>query len=136
MLNSVRKLAATISFAASIALMASVASVLVLGTAAFVKAQTASPVDLTPEQENAIYAELTEGLRERNPPEIRIGDELPWWAEVRTLPDLLQLKSVKGFLYAILLIRSASGLQDTVFLVDPSTKKVVRIIRKPLTFKF
>ena len=119
-------------------------AILILGTTAFVGAETGNPaeqttiaaVDLTPEQQNAIYAAVTEGIRERDPPEIRVGDELPWWAEVRTLPGSLQLKSVKGFLYAVLLIRSAAGIRNEVFLVDPATNKVVLIIRKPLTFQF
>jgi hypothetical protein len=119
-------------------------AILLLGTTTLVPAETANPVgqstiatvDLSPEQEDAIYAAVTEGIRERDLPEIKVGDELPWWAEVRALPDLLQLKSVKGFLYAVLLVRGAEGIHNEVLLVDPSTSKVVRIIRKPLTFKF
>jgi hypothetical protein len=48
---------------------------------------------------------VTEGIRERDPPEFKVGDELPWWAQVRPLPDSLQLESMKGFLYAVLLVR-------------------------------
>jgi hypothetical protein len=125
-------------------LQAAAVAILVLGTSTFVHAEAAGPVeqttigivDLSPEQQSAIYAAVTTGLRERDPPVIRVGDELPWWAEVRTLPDSLQLKSVKGFSYAVLLIRSAVGIRNEVFLIDPSTNKVVMIIRKPLTFKF
>jgi hypothetical protein len=118
------------------------ASVLVLLSAApLIQAETTNPdrlatIDLAPEQEDAIYAAVTEGMRETDPPEIRVGDELPWWAQVRTLPDSLQLESVKGLLYAVLLVRNAGGVHNQVFLVDSSTNKVVRIIRRPLTFKF
>ena len=119
-------------------------AILVLGTTALVQAQTPNPVeqttiaavDLTPEQQNAIYAAVTEGIRERDPPEIRVGDELPRWVQARTLPGSLQVELTRGFLYAVLLIRSAAGIHNEVFLVDPSTNKVVMIIRKPLTFKF
>ncbi|MGA7487544.1 MAG: hypothetical protein WBW74_11485 [Xanthobacteraceae bacterium] len=119
-------------------------AILLLGATTLVPAETANPVgqsttstvDLSPEQEDAIYGAVTDGLRERNLPEIRVGDESPWWAEVRTLPESLQIKSVKGLLYAILLVRGAEGIHNEVLLVDPSTNKVVGIIRKPLTFKF
>ena len=117
-------------------------TILVLGTIAFAQAQTANEQTisarggLTSEQENAIYVAVTEGIRERDPPALRLGDELPWWAQVRPLPDSLRLKSVKGFLYAIVPTRSAVGFHNEVFLIDPFTNKVVRIIRKPLTFQF
>ena len=124
-------------------LLAVASALVLLGAATLIHAETTNPdgrstiatIDLAPEQEDAIYAAVT-GLRERDPPEIRVGDELPWWAQVRPLPDSLQLESVKGFLYAVLLVRSGEGVHNQVFLVDPSTKKVVRIIRRPLTFKF
>jgi hypothetical protein len=68
--------------------------------------------------------------------EIRVGDELPWWVQTRTLPGSLQVEPARGFIYAVLLIGSAVGIHNEVFLVDPSTNKVVMIIRKPLTFQF
>jgi hypothetical protein len=91
---------------------------------------------LTIEQEDAIYAAVTEGIPEREAPVLGVGDELPWWAQVRTLPDALQIKSAKGLLYAVIPIRTAVGLHNDVFLVDPSTDKIIKIIRKPLTFRF
>jgi hypothetical protein len=91
-------------------------AIFVLSTTAFVQAQTANPVeqttiaivDLTSEQQNAIYAAVTEGIRERDPPEIRVGDELPWWVQPRTLPGSLQIGPARGFIYAVLLIRFTS----------------------------
>jgi hypothetical protein len=91
---------------------------------------------LTIEQEDAIYAAVTEGIPEREAPVLGVGDELPWWAQVRTLPDSLQIKSATGLLYAVIPIRTAVGLHNDVFLVDPSTDKIIKIIRKPLTFRF
>ena len=125
-------------------LQAAVMAMLVLGAAAFAQAQTPKPGaptmsaagDLTPEQEDAIYAAATEGVPEREPPTLRIGDELPWWAQVRTLPDALQIESAIGLLYAVIPTRTAAGIRNDVFRVDPATNKIVRIIRKPLTFKF
>ena len=122
-------------------LLAAASALVLLGAPALIHAETTKPdrlatIDLAAEQEDAIYAAVTEGIHEKDPPEIKVGDELPWWAQVRTLPDSLQLESVKGFLYALLLVRNAEGVHNQVFLVDPSTKKVARIIRRPLTFRF
>ena len=123
------------------AMMTMLVSMIVLGVA-LGQAPTATSDDetttgnLTSEQDNAIYAALTQGIVERDVPALRIGDELPSGAQVRTLPDSLELTSVKGLLYAVIPAHTAEGFHNEVLLVDPATSKVVRIIRRPLGFHF
>jgi hypothetical protein len=110
---------------------------LVLGGAGLAHAQSSNPneqttnatVNLTPEQETAIYKAVTDGRRERGRPEVRLGDEVSSRVRLSTLPDSLQIQSAKGLRYFTISERT-TVVHNDVILVDPSTDKVVRIIEK------
>ncbi|MGP0095226.1 MAG: hypothetical protein ACLPKB_35535 [Xanthobacteraceae bacterium] len=112
-------------------------AMLVLGGTAVAQAQSTNPndqttnatVNLTPDQEAAIYKAVTDGRGERGRPEIRLGDEVPSRVKLSTLPDSLQLQAVKGLRYFTVTERT-TVVHNDVILVDPATDKVVRIIQK------
>ncbi|MGP0092980.1 MAG: hypothetical protein ACLPKB_24005 [Xanthobacteraceae bacterium] len=75
-------------------------TILVLGCTALADAQSSNPnegttdatVDLTPEQEGAIYRAVIDARGERSRPEVRLGDEAPSRVKLSTLPDSLQIQ--------------------------------------------
>jgi hypothetical protein len=112
-------------------------AMLVLGGTAVAQAQSTNPndqttnatVNLTTDQEAAIYKAVTDGRGERGRPEIRLGDEVPSRVKLSTLPDSLQLQAVKGLRYFTVTERT-TVVHNDVILVDPATDRVVRIIQK------
>jgi hypothetical protein len=112
-------------------------AVLVLGGTSLAHAQSSNPndqttnatVNLTQEQETAIYKAVTVGRGERGRPEVRLGDEVPSRVRLSTLPDSLQIQPAKGLRYYTAKERTTE-VHNTVVLVDPATDKVVRIIEK------
>lgn len=100
-------LAAALVFAASPALAQSVA------------------IDLTPEQETTIYSELhTDATVGAAPGDVtvEVGTELPETIRLQPMPQSVQIETVREYRYAVV------GPQ--VVLVEPDSRKVVKIIKK------
>jgi hypothetical protein len=92
-------------------------------------AVTATAVELTPEQEAAIYREATMTRAERDQVVIKLGDVIPATVALSTLPDM-GIDKVRGFQYLVV-HNLRDGLSHSVVLViDPATRKVARIIQK------
>ncbi len=82
-------------------------------------------IDLTPEQETTIYTELHSSATVGAAPadvSVQVGTELPDTVKLQPVPDSVKIKSVEKYEYAVI------GPQ--VVLVEPDTRKVVKIIKK------
>jgi hypothetical protein len=104
-----------------------------VGTIGLAAAQSDRPGDpgglaLTPRQRDAIYQTVSrEKDRVRTPPastRAAVGAELPAWIELYTLPDEVgaEIPATKLYKYTI--------VQEQVVIVDPTTMKVVDVIRR------
>jgi hypothetical protein len=82
-------------------------------------------VEFTPEQEQEVYTTITrERIRTAPPAEFRarVGIEVPRSVELYEVPSSIEIAPVRRYRYMI--------IEDEVVLVDPGTRRVVRIIRQ------
>jgi hypothetical protein len=82
-------------------------------------------VDLTPQQETTIYSTLHAGATVGAAPAdvtIAVGQPLPEAVELRPVPQTVKVESIRQYRYAVV------GPQ--VVLVEPQSRKVVRVIKK------
>jgi hypothetical protein len=111
-------------------LLASALLVLALdGAGEVVSAQTSDTLSLTPSQRAAIYQKVSrEKDKVRTPPpaniQVSIGAQLPASLELYVLPDDVgaEVPATKFYRYTV--------VQNQVVIVDPTTMKVVDIIRQ------
>jgi hypothetical protein len=85
----------------------------------------AQVVEFTPEQETTIYTTVTrERVRTAPPADFRvgIGVEVPSAVELYEVPAAVEVAPARRYRYTV--------FNDQVVLVDPATRKVVRVIRK------
>jgi hypothetical protein len=103
------------------------AMVSLLGSAGFVAAQTAAPVELTPQQRNTIYQTVSKE-KSRTPlsaaTHVSVGAQIPASVELYTLPDQVvqDVPSTKLYKYTV--------WNDQVVLVDPTSMRVIEVIRQ------
>lgn len=85
----------------------------------------AQVLEITPEQETTVYTTVTRE-RVRTPPpagfRVGIGVEVPTAVELYEVPATVDVVPVRRYRYTV--------VDDQVVLVDPGTRKVVRVIRK------
>lgn len=92
-------------------------------TASFALAQTT--IEITPEEERTFYTTVTKEKIAKAPPaglSISVGAEIPRDVELYEVPASVQVASVKRYRYTV--------VNDRVVLVDPTSRKVVRVISK------
>ena len=91
---------------------------------------TNKAVDLTAEQDAAIYRDATMTPAERAQIPVRLGDNVPLTVKTAPVPESLGIEKAKGLWYTVVPnIRDGWTYHD-VILIDGS-HKVVRIIQKP-----
>lgn len=85
----------------------------------------AQVIEFTPEQETTIYTTVTRE-RVRTPPpadfRIGVGVEVPAAVELYEVPSSIEVAPARRYRYTV--------MDEQVVLVDPGTRKVVRVIRK------
>jgi hypothetical protein len=85
-----------------------------------------SDLELTPQQRTAIYHALSKNKLHTPPPplQLAIGADVPPSAELYTMPDniLSELPATKMYKYTV--------VQSQVVIVDPTTLKVIDILRQ------
>lgn len=82
-------------------------------------------LDITPEQETTIYSTLSTGGTIGAAPSnvtVAVGTELPREVELREVPATVKVESVRKYRYAV--------IGGRVVLVDPSSRKIVKVIEK------
>lgn len=100
------------------------AAVLLAGTAGIAAAQTVV-IDLTPDQRTTIFRSMTRERITVAPPadfRARVGVEVPSSVELLPVPDTVEVPAIRRYRYTV--------IEDQVVLVDPSTRRVVEIIRE------
>lgn len=82
-------------------------------------------IEITPEQERTVYTTITRE-RVRTPPpadfRVGVGVEVPATVELYEVPATVDVAPVRRYRYTV--------VGGQVVLVDPGTRKVVRIIRE------
>jgi hypothetical protein len=84
-------------------------------------------IDLTPEEEDTIYTTITRETvgaapRAESDWHARVGIEVPARVELYEVPTAVQVAPVREYRYTI--------INDDVVLVDPGTRRVVRVIER------
>jgi hypothetical protein len=82
-------------------------------------------VEMTPEQETTIYSTLSPGATVGVAPsgfEARVGIEVPASVELRAMPETVEVPAIRQYRYAT--------IGGRVVLVDPGSRKVVRVIER------
>jgi hypothetical protein len=101
------------------------AAAVLAGTAGIAAAQTAAVIDLTPDQRTTVFRSITRERIVVAPPadfRARVGVEVPDSVELSPLPDTVDVPAIRRYRYTV--------IEDQVVLVDPSTHRVVEIIRE------
>jgi hypothetical protein len=83
------------------------------------------PVELTPEQERTIYGTAVAAPLPPAPPgdfRIALGSDVPLSIDLQEIPAAIEVPAVRGLRYLV--------VNRQVVLVDPRSRKVVRIIRQ------
>jgi hypothetical protein len=79
----------------------------------------------TPEAERGVYSRVTRE-RIRTPPpagfDVRVGAEVPAAVELYEVPDDIEYAPVRRYRYTV--------HEDRVYVVEPGTRRVIRIIRR------
>jgi hypothetical protein len=92
---------------------------------ASVMAQPAVEFQWTPEIEGNVYSRVTRE-RVRTPPpagfDVRIGAEVPAGVELYEVPADIEYAPVRRYRYTV--------HEDRVYVIDPSSRRVVRILRR------
>jgi hypothetical protein len=108
-----------------ITLKTSFAALALLTTAGIAGAQTvSSTIDLSPEQRTTVYRTITKERVAKAPPtdlRVSVGAEIPETVELYEVPSAVEVPTVRRYRYTV--------VNDQVVLVDPSSRKVVQIIR-------
>jgi len=102
-----------------------VAAAVLAGTAGIVAAQTAAVIDLSPDQRTTVYRSITRERIAVAPPadfRARVGVEVPTSVELYPVPEAIDVPAIRRYRYTV--------IDDQVVLVDPSTHRVVEIIRE------
>jgi hypothetical protein len=82
-------------------------------------------IEFTPEQERTIYSTvIASPIRTAPPADLRVavGAELPATVELMEVPATIEVPAVRRLRYTV--------VDRQVVLVDPGTRKVVRVIRQ------
>src|SRR4051812_34609125 len=82
-------------------------------------------IDLTPEQETTVYTTITRERVRMPPPaalDVNVGAVLPSEVEIYEVPAAVEVAPVRRYRYTV--------VNDRVVLVDPGTRKVVRVINR------
>jgi hypothetical protein len=101
------------------------AAAVLAGTAGIAAAQTAAVIDLTPDQRTTVFRSITRERVAVAPPadfRARVGVEVPDSVELLPLPDTVDVPAIRRYRYTV--------IEDQVVLVDPSTHRVIEIIRE------
>lgn len=94
-----------------------------LGSVSFAAAQAV--IEISPDQRTTVYRTITkERVRTPPPPGVAfsVGAVLPAEVELYSVPEAVEVPSVRRYRYTV--------WNNQVVLVDPSTRKVVEIIRE------
>ena len=81
--------------------------------------------DLTPDQERTVYTTITRERVRTAPPaalDVNVGAVLPAEVEIYEVPTTVEVAPVRRYRYTV--------VNDRVVLVDPGTRKVVRVINR------
>lgn len=111
---------------ASLAVLAAVALAAGIGTASAQSTTTTTTTTISPEQETTIYRTITREQVAVQPPPPEwapsVGIEVPAQVKLYSMPSTVEVPSVRSDSYTV--------VNGHVVLVDPSTRRVVRIIER------
>jgi Protein of unknown function (DUF1236) len=82
-------------------------------------------IDLTPDQERTVYTTITRERVRTAPPatvDVNVGAVLPSEVEIYDVPAAVEVAPVRRYRYTV--------VNDRVVLVDPASRKVVRVINR------
>jgi hypothetical protein len=82
-------------------------------------------IEITPEQETSVYTIITKEKVRKAPPAdvtVSVGAVLPETVEVYEVPTTVEVPAVRKYRYTV--------VKDQVVLVDPTSRKVVKVIKK------
>jgi hypothetical protein len=101
--------------------LAAVGAVLLLGTSA---AMAQIVIDIGPDDERTVYSTITRERVVRPSVEfdVNVGAVVPREVELYEVPDTIEVEPVRRYRYVV--------MDGRVVLVDPSTRRVVRVIRR------
>jgi hypothetical protein len=107
----------------TISLRTGIAVGVLFGSVMFAHAQAV--IELSPEQRTTIYSTITrEPVREPPPADFnfRVGVAVPAEVELYAVPEAVEVPAVRRYRYTV--------WNNQIVLVDPSSRKVVQIIRR------
>lgn len=103
-------------------LLSAVAGSMMLLTAASALAQV---VEITPDEETEVYTTVTRE-RVRTPPpagfNVTVGATVPADVELYPVPNTVRYAPYRQYRYTV--------MQDRVYIIDPGTRRVVRVINR------